>query len=49
MFINFFGNFFKFGQRTFNRNGGRRGLMVMALDCSAGGRELKTPPFPKHF
>ena len=24
---------------------GRRGLMVMALDCSAGGRELK----PGHF
>ena len=29
--------------------GGRRGLMVMALDFSAGGREFKPRRFQKHL
>ena len=28
---------------------GHRGLMVMALDCGAGGHEFQTPSFPKNI
>ena len=28
---------------------GRRGLMVMAMDCGAGGCEFKPRCFQKHF
>ena len=30
-------------------SGGRRGLMVMALDCGAGGREFKPRRFQNIF